>query len=248
VPREFEIRKEVDLNGTPEEVWEAITTPGGLAAWLFGDYEVVPGEGGSFRLTVGDFVEETTITGWDPPRRMTVRGATDEHGSFHAFEYVIEAKEGGTAHFRFVHSGFADDTWADEYVEQTRHGWDMYFQALNEYLTHFKGRPATYILAAGTPIDGPDRTYAAMRTGLGLSQDPELGETVRLTPTGIAPIDGVADIVQPFFLGVRTADAMIRFFGFNASVAIHNFNPAVDRPATVAAWQTWLGTLTGQPT
>ena len=33
--KEFEIRREVDLPATPEEVWDAVATGPGTASWLF---------------------------------------------------------------------------------------------------------------------------------------------------------------------------------------------------------------------
>jgi uncharacterized protein YndB with AHSA1/START domain len=238
--REYELVKEVDLNATPEEVWAALTTGPGLASWLFGDYEVVPGEGGSFRLTVGDFVEESDITGWDPPRRLTVRGKTAEDGSYHAFVYEIEAIEGGTARLRFVQSGFLSDSWSDEYEVQTSYGWDGYFRTLNEYLTYFRGRTAQYLLVSGTPGD-PFQAYAAMAAALGLPAEFAEGDQVRIAPAGFAPVDGVIDMNVPgIIFGVRSADVIYRFLAYSASVAHHDFTPNLDRAAATEAWRTWL--------
>ncbi len=94
----FEITKDIELNATPDEVWAAIATPEGLTSWLFGPWEIEPGDGGSFRLAMGEYSETSTITGWDPPRRLTLRGATGEDGGFQAFTYDIEAIDAYTVH------------------------------------------------------------------------------------------------------------------------------------------------------
>jgi len=45
--REFEIVREVELQGTPEQVWEAVATGPGNASWLFPNEVTPPGEEGS---------------------------------------------------------------------------------------------------------------------------------------------------------------------------------------------------------
>src|SRR6266487_2450888 len=98
--REPQIRKEIELDASPEEVWEAIATGPGITSW-FMPHTVEPGEGGKVVLSAGDFTGESAITGWDPPKRFAVRS---EGGQ--AFEYLIEGREGGSTVLRFVQSGF----------------------------------------------------------------------------------------------------------------------------------------------
>src|SRR5919108_6441430 len=129
--REFEIRREVELAATPEQVWAAITIREGLAGW-FMDMEPAP---------------EAFQTAWDPPRRFRVELPPAENGATQAFEYVIEALSGGRARLRFVHSGFLGNDWEGEFdfEQMTGHGWDMYLHTLAEYLEHFQGRPVVYV-------------------------------------------------------------------------------------------------------
>src|SRR5690606_40761530 len=97
--KKFEIRKEVVLEATPEQVWRAIATPEGQAAWSPDPYASHEG------LTVEQ----------DPPSRLTVRTPEAPNGAFHAFEYLIEARDGSTTVLRFVHSGFLGDDWDAEF-------------------------------------------------------------------------------------------------------------------------------------
>jgi uncharacterized protein YndB with AHSA1/START domain len=240
MPKEFELKKEVEVEATPEELWAAITTGSGLASWLFGDFEIEGREGGIVRLTIDDWVQESTITGWDPPRRYTVRGATSEDGSFQAFEYIVEARGDGRAVLRFVHSGFVSDDWGSEYVDNLNHGWDNYFRTLATYLKYFPGRTATYVLVQGPTVEDINSAWAVTTAGLGLSDGYAEGDQVRLTPAGIQPIDGMIDIVGPVFLGVRTDDALLRFYGFNVSIGHHIFIPNLDKEAARQEWRTWL--------
>lgn len=242
--RPFEITKDVELDATPDEVWAALATPEGLASWLFGPFEIVPGDGGSFRLTIGDFTETSTITGWDPPRRLTLRGQTGEDGAFQAFTYDVEAIDGGKTRLRFVQSGMLSDSWGDEYSEMTSYGWDAYFHTLNQYLTHFKGRHAHYIMVAGPSGASPETVWNAITTGLGLPTDLAPGDHVHLTPTGFPPSDGVLDLVVPgHILGIRTSDALHRYFIPQVTVAHHDFTPNLDVEGATESWRNWLNGL-----
>ena len=56
---------------------------------------------------------------------------------------------------------------------------------------------------------------------------------MRLTPDGLAPIEGVVDYLHPNFLGIRTADAFYRFLGRNAfgapvGITLHDFSSTPD--------------------
>ncbi|WP_214370652.1 SRPBCC family protein [Pseudonocardia sp. H11422] len=227
--REFEIRKEVALEATPEQVWDAITTGPGLAAWFMAI----------------EAPDAAHADAWDPPKHFATRTPEAEDGTTHAFEYLIEAREGGGSVLRFVHSGFLGDDWSAEYEGMTRQGWDMYLHTLAEYLKHFPGRPATYIEAEGPQASAQASAWPAVLEGLGLTRQPALGEQVRLTPDGVAPIEGVVDYVEPAFLGVRTADALLRFhgraaLGMTVAVGHHLYSDDVDRAADERAWASWL--------
>jgi uncharacterized protein YndB with AHSA1/START domain len=228
--REFEIRKEIALDATPEQVWEAITTGPGLEAW-FMTMEVPPDGAGA--------------TTWDPPKHFATRTPVVEDGSTHAFEYLIEARDGGSTVLRFVHSGFLGDDWNAEYEGMTSHGWDMYLHTLAQYLRYFPGRPATYVEAEGPQDSADAAAWPVLLRALGVSNRPEAGEQVRLTPEGLAPIEGVVDYIESQFLGVRTGDALIRFhgraaLGMTVAVAQHLYRADVDRGEIQRTWQSWL--------
>jgi len=58
MPREFELRKEITLDATPEQVWEAIAAGPGIDAWFMGRNQVEPREGGTTSMTVGEHTAE----------------------------------------------------------------------------------------------------------------------------------------------------------------------------------------------
>jgi uncharacterized protein YndB with AHSA1/START domain len=243
MPRKFELRKEIEVDASPEQVWQAIATGPGITSW-FAPHEVEPREGGTVRLTLGEWTSESTITTWDPPRRFAVRGQPAEDGSVQAFEFLVEGREGGSTVLRFVHS-FLGDNWEGEY-EAFGRGWDMYLHTLAQYLTHFAGRAPTFVTAAGPPVPSQESAWATLLSGLGLAAEVTQGERVRLTPEGLAPVEGVIDYLDPpAFLGLRTSDGLYRFHVRPDAVAVghHLFAGEVEHKQADRAWQVWLTEL-----
>jgi uncharacterized protein YndB with AHSA1/START domain len=246
MPHEFEIASELEVDATPEQVWEAVSTGPGWDSWFMGRNEIEPGEGGAVRWSIGGFTATSTVATWDPPKRFVSKGDVGPDGSLHQFDYQIEPREGGGSSIKYVHSGFlGGDDWETEYAAMNE-GDPMYFQKLVEYVTYFSGRFATPIDAHGPNVPDRDHAFAAMRAGLGLSDDVAEGDRVRLTPDGFAPIEGVVDCVSPSFLGVRSSDALYRFiYGFDGSVMIghHLFAAGVDQRQVEKDWAAWLDRL-----
>jgi hypothetical protein len=68
------------------------------------------------------------------------------------------------------------------------------------------------------------------------------GDQIRLTPAGLAPIEGVVYAASPHLLAVRSSNELYRFLGVGPmGLATHRiFSADVDRHAAEQAWQTWL--------
>lgn len=234
MPREFECRREVVLPASPEQAWAAVATAAGNAAWLFPN-QIEPGD--------------PTTTSWDPPRHLAVRHQNGDW--FNALEYVIEGRDGGTSLLRYAHSGIFVEDWDRQYDAVQAHT-DFYLHTLSEYLQHFTGHTATYIGEGSAGLQGPPATAAPdgfqrLQQALGLGAHVSEGDSVRLTPQGLEPLTGVLDYMQPNFIGVRTADALYRFFGRNAfggpvGMSIHLFTDDVDPEKTTHDWEHWLET------
>lgn len=239
MPEEFEVAKEVELDATPEQVWEAIATGPGLAAW-FMPMEMDP--------------DSDLLTTWEPGTRLAVRTPPTENGSTQAFEYLIEAREGGSTVLRFVHSFHGED-WNEEFVGMTSSGWDMYLHTLAEYFVHFPGRSARYVEAEAPASSGRPEAWARLLEAVLPAAGPELGARVRLTLPGTEPVDGVVDYVSEHFLGVRTDAALIRFhersrIGMPVAVSHHAYaagsaTEEIDTAAWERAWASWLAEAIG---
>ena len=236
--REFEIAREVDLPAAPDDVWTAITIE--TAAWQF------PGDDGD--PSGAPPAEGGPVKTWDPPHRLTIRMESPD-GTFNALDYTIEAREGGTAHLRYVHSGILADGWEDQYDAIGGHT-DFYLHTLGQYLEHFKGRKVTYVGQPSAGIEGPEAAGTpdamdALRSALGVSADAGAGEQVHASLGDAGTLDGVIDYATPEFLGVRTAEGLYRFFGRNhfgsvVGMSAHLFVDGVDGAAREAALKAWL--------
>jgi uncharacterized protein YndB with AHSA1/START domain len=233
--REFEVRWEGELPAAPQDVWDAFTKH--TAGWLW-RIEYEPRVGGAERgLSSGG----GTVTAWDPPRHFATR-AEGAEGWWNELDYVLEPRGSGT-HLRFAHSSvFAEDY--DRQLDACREHTDFYYHSLGEYLRHFAGRDAAYV-AAEAPAASAQGGFAAIRSALGVDDDVAAGDRVRLTPAGLEPIEGVVDYATHAFLGVRSDDALYRFYGRDAwgwpvGVAHHLFADGAGAAASERAWNGWL--------
>jgi uncharacterized protein YndB with AHSA1/START domain len=232
MPHEFEIRRTVPLPASPDQVWEAIATPAGLAGW-FMPMPIDPAGAG--------------VKVWEPGKRLLVEPPAGADGSTQAFEYLIEGRDGGTTVLRFVHSGFLGGDWNDEFEAMTGAGWDMYLHTLSQYLAYFAGRSTTYVEADGPASSAAPDGWAALIAAVGGGTDPQVGVEVRIALPSAEALAGVIDYRSGTFLGLRTADALIRFHGrapIGMTVAVsHHAYRDLDAAATARAWREWLAAI-----
>jgi hypothetical protein len=236
--RPFEVARQVDLPAAPDDVWTALTS--GTAAWQFPTGMEIPEGGGP--------PAGAPITTWDPPHRLIIRTESPD-GTFNALDYAIEARDGGTAHLRYVHSGILADEWADQYDAIGPHT-DFYLHTLGEYLEHFNRRAVTYVGQPSAGIQGPQAAGAPdamerLRAALGVAPDASAGDAVHASLGTAGDLDGVIDYATPQFLGVRTDDGLYRFFGRNhfggvVGMSAHLFSGGVDAAEHEAALKAWL--------
>ncbi|MFI0713891.1 SRPBCC domain-containing protein [Streptomyces inhibens] len=236
MPKEFEIRREVVLPATPEDVFKAVTADTG--AWMF-PAEKVSAVGGSGP-------DDPTVAAWEPPNRFEVR-VEGEDGWFNALEYLIEARDGGTAVLRYVHSGvMSDDDWDGQYDGACLHT-DFYLHTLGQYLRYFTGRPAAFADIQGPAASVTPDGFAVLLRALGITDTMTAGDRLRVELPGADPLDAVIDYRTGHFLGLRTDAGLYRFFGRNAfkapvGITLHLFDGTGEGDGQKAgqAWQNWL--------
>src|SRR5262249_53242312 len=135
---------EVEVPGSPEEVWQAIATGPGVSSW-FVPCEIEGREGGTITSHFGPGMDVTaTIKEWEAPHRFTAESSGAAPGwPPLATEWTVEARSGGTCVVRVVHSLFAaTDEW-DNQLTGTESGWPAFFLILRMYLAHYRGQPCS---------------------------------------------------------------------------------------------------------
>jgi uncharacterized protein YndB with AHSA1/START domain len=179
----------VEIDASPEQVWEAIATGPGISAW-FVPATVDDHEGGKMRLSFGDMGDETAVlTAWEPPHRWVASwgewGSTE--GS--ALELLVEARDGGSCVVRLVHSGFDVGAEWDDEVDQTTAGWKGFLHNLQLYVTRFAPQRASMIFSHGGWAGPQADAWAGLLGRLGLPTTAEglaAGERVTTSPEAVA--------------------------------------------------------------
>ena len=166
------IEVEVEVPGTPEEVWQAISTGPGISSWFVpAEIEERDGKPVAATLTFGPGMKSrSVVTAWDPPRLFARESPGWAPGSPPiAIEFSVEARAGGTCVVRVVQSLFASsDDW-DEQLTGAEGGWPGIFRILRLYLTHFRGQRSA-MMQLMAPIAGtPAQAWAALTAAFGLS-------------------------------------------------------------------------------
>jgi uncharacterized protein YndB with AHSA1/START domain len=248
-PAARRMEKRIELDATPEQVWEAIATGPGIGTW-FVPHRVEPRLGGAIEQCFGGQMDVAgKVTAWEPGHRFGYGAAEPpEKGPDYAFEFLVEGRDGGGTVLRFVQSGFLDGgDWDGEY-DSFDAGWDLFFHNLDQYLRHFAGLPATTVVTMGYTAGGAAEIWPRLHRALGLAGHPALGEEVTLAPDGPAPISGVVDVSSAEFLGVRSAHGLHRIgaegeAGCGVSAYHYFYGVDVDETALTEAWQSWLTRL-----
>ena len=188
------VQVEVEVPGTPEEVWRTIATGPGVSSW-FVPCEIDECEGGTVTCHFGPgMASVSTVTAWDPPHRFAALGGeVVQGGPPVATEWIVESRGGGTCVVRVVHSLFAStDDW-DNQLESVESGWPGFFRILRLYLTHFKGQPsAPFQLMAASPASETD-AWKTFTTALGLREGAAEGQRVSTSAAGAPSLGGVVD-------------------------------------------------------
>jgi len=221
--RNFEIVYDTELPGTPERVWEAVTT--GTPAWMF---------------PTDEWPDVKTVNEYPSHLVSRIEGPD---GWFNQLEHVLEPLEGGRARLHYVHSGIFAENWDQQYDGASRHT-KFYLHTLGQYLQHFDGKPVVF-----TDIQGPAASqvpdgFVQLRKALGVDSAAP-GSRVDVELDGVGRLTGEVDFSNEHFLGLRTADAMCRFFGRNAwgapvGMTVHDFSGAGDSETTAKAWGDFL--------
>ena len=247
------VQVEVEVPGTPEEVWRAIATGPGISSW-FVPTRSEERQGGEIVSNFGPGMDcPSTITAWEAPKRFVAEGTMGPPGSpTVATEWTVEARAGGKCVVRVVHSLFAStDDW-DNQLDGLEQGWPAIFRILRRYLEAFRGTECSAMQFVSLSSDSATKAWEKLGGELGLL---EVGEGQKWSaPAGFPRMTGVSlgqgmhsstvllrlDTPVPgtAYLGVFPCGGMVQvylavyLYGANAKAAVERDEPA---------WQAWIG-------
>jgi uncharacterized protein YndB with AHSA1/START domain len=184
------IELEVEVPGTPEEVWQSIATGPGITTW-FVPSEVDERVGGTITQDFGPGMGTASgqVTGWEPPRRF-VYEANGVAGRPLAYEWLVESRSAGMCLVRLVTSGFLSEAdWQAEY-DATFDGWKLFLYNLKLARTHFPGQRCASILVNGMTAQSPSEAWRTLIASLGLPETPIVGQQASASVSGGPAMSG----------------------------------------------------------
>jgi uncharacterized protein YndB with AHSA1/START domain len=191
------IQVDIEVPGTPEEVWQAIATGPGISSWFVpAEFEEEGGKPVAVKLDFGAGMESrSVVTSWDPPRMFVREGPGWVPGSPPiATEFSVEARAGGVCVVRVVQSLFSStDDW-DGQLLGAEGGWPGIGRILKLYLTHFRGQRSA-IMQFMAPVAGtPAEAWATLTAAVGLN-GVDVGQGWA-APAGVPALGGVVEDVM----------------------------------------------------
>jgi uncharacterized protein YndB with AHSA1/START domain len=247
------VQVEVEVPGTPEEVWQAIATGPGVSSW-FVPTRIEERQGGEIVSNFGPGMDcPATITVWEALRRFVAESTMGPPGSpTVATEWIVEARAGGKCLVRVVHSLFAStDDW-DNQLDGLEQGWPAIFRILRRYLESFKGMQCSAMQLISFYSDSQTNAWEKLGGELGLLK---AGEGQKWSaPEGFPRMTGVSlgqgmtsstmllglDTPVPgtAYIGIFPCGGMVQvylaiyLYGPNAKAAVERDEPT---------WQKWMG-------
>jgi uncharacterized protein YndB with AHSA1/START domain len=247
------IRLEMEVPGTPEQVWEAIATGPGISSWF------VPAtmheDDGTPTSVALEFapgvVEDARIAVYDAPRQFVYETGYDEGERLFAYEWLVEDRGGGSCVVRLVNSGFGDGAdWDGEYDSMTS-GWKLFLQILRLSRMHFPGQPCASVQVMGETRSSVAEAWEDLMSALGMVPR-EAGEQVATDPAAAPVLSGLVEHAAPDMLVLRLDQPApgLAFVGVEQmtggpvvpSVYLYFYGPqaeAVTAPER-ARWQEWM--------
>lgn len=175
---DYQVVCEVELPGSPEEIWDLLTTSEGVSSWFAPNASIDPKLGGVYAISWRDsYSWIDRIEEIEPGKRLLLKPWTSELEGMdfpveqteepfpYALEYTLAGKGGSTV-VRLVQSGFLSaDSWEDE-VDSYLHGWRHQFFSLAHWMTRHKGESRTFVRGDITASGSKEEIWAKL-TGEG---------------------------------------------------------------------------------
>ena len=248
---ERSIELEVEVIGTPEEVWRAIATGPGISSWYV-PHTVEERAGGAATASFGAGPEmqvDGRVAIWDPPNRIVFDGGEGVAGL--AFEWLVEEVDGGTCIVRLVNTGFGSGEEWDGQYDGLAEGWLLFLLNLRLHLEHFGGQTATASLPMAMWAGSRDEVWASVTDALGIPAAPAPGDRVELGSADGPRLAGIVVDAASHRLALLvdepapgTAILAVEGTGDHSSASIWSYlygeDGATSAERDTARWQSWL--------
>lgn len=248
----------VPVQGTVDEVWQAVATGPGMSAWYVPS-TVEEREGGATTSRFGqgdEMVVPGRVVVWDPPRRVRFDGgeeATAAGGM--TFDWTVEDGPGDLHTVRLVNAGFPDTPEGQAQKEMMTGGWGLFLQNLQLHLEHFRGESGASMLPMATGPGPRADVWQRVTAALGVPAAPALGDHVRVAGEGAPPLAGRVVGVESWRISLvldepARGTAFIAVEGDDAFVMTSVWSYLYgDEAATIVArdapvWEAWLAAST----
>ena len=163
------VETEIEVSGTPEEVWKAIASGPGISSWFVPtEFKENDGKPVSVHLSFGPGMEIVSeVTAWNPPRSYATKAGLPRSPAL-ANEWSVEARDGGICIVRIVQSLFAStDDWDDQ-LESAKSGLASFLCILQIYLRHFRGQRSS-MMKWMVPVAGTEaEAWESLTEALGI--------------------------------------------------------------------------------
>jgi uncharacterized protein YndB with AHSA1/START domain len=249
------VELELDVHGTPEEVWEAIATGPGISSW-FTPTTVEERVGGKMQFDLGpDLQAPATVTRWEPPSLFAYEERDWMPGAPPlATEITVLAQAGGTCRVRLVHSLFASDTSWDDQLDSFESGWPSFFEILQARMARFRGEPAAVVRVIRSIDISETEAWQALTRALGMKNAGE-----RLSPEPGVPLisgtvrrigvrkhpEAVVDLDQPApGIAIMSAYRWAEQGSVSMSLYLFGRHAAAVAERERPRWQEWMVGIT----
>jgi uncharacterized protein YndB with AHSA1/START domain len=186
---ERRIELDIEVPGTPEEVWRAVATGPGISSWYV-PHVVEERQDGHASASFGDGPEmqiSGRVAAWEPPHRVVFdNGESDGY----AFEWLVEAKDSSTCIVRLINSGFGSGEEWDAQYDGMSQGWLLFLRNLHLHLTHFAGQTAQSMLPMAMWPGDRQLVWSRLCDLLGVPANPPVGTHIITSGIDVPVLSG----------------------------------------------------------